>query len=279
MGIVMKKLNQKGLNPVDALMYATIGICLLGVGISFHAATTEPPTQETVAVAPETNDEGDSSAKNPSTPAFDIDLDLTIPVSVIVIGGVAFASVKFVLPAIRSRRSTALALREKMIAREAGWKALRERKASIMLEWSKYETDVALMIDYPLMTNYADPVVSKVITAMQKMRTAEMTPTNTSETDASGSPLQTAVEEFEAAFRTAEKYARSRGQDYLSARDQKKLETARVALDIMFDRQAPAHEVQAAYKSLCSSLKGIIDIPQVAVAELESKVRKELVSL
>jgi hypothetical protein len=127
------------------------------------------------------------------------------------------------------------------------------------------------------MTDYTDPVIHKVITAMQSMRNADML-TVVKSTPVYGSAMLTAVNEFEHAFLAAEKYARRYGQTKLDPREQRKLSVARTALNIILDEQAPAHEVEAAYKSLRGSLRGIIDLPQQAVIELESKARRELVS-
>lgn len=161
---------------------------------------------------------------------------------------------------------------------KAGWDALHARRDALIVEWSKYETDISLMIDYPIMTDYTDPEVRKVVTAMQGIRKAEMMSVDQS-TEAHDSALQDAVDEFEVSFRAAERYARRYGQDRLSAKEQQKLATARTALDIILDEESPSFEVEAAYKSLRSSLKGIIDVPQQAIAAIEARVRRELQAL
>jgi hypothetical protein len=162
--------------------------------------------------------------------------------------------------------------------RAEGWRLLRSHHESLVLEWSKYETDIALMIDYPVMTDYTDPVVHKVIAAMQRIRTAQMRAEDETVIDAHDSVLHEAVNEFELAFRAAERYARKQGQTHLDPREQRKLSAARTALNIILDGDSPAFEVEAAYKSLRSSLKGIIDVPDKAIAEIEAQVRRELAS-
>jgi hypothetical protein len=135
------------------------------------------------------------------------------------------------------------------------------------------------MIDYPIMTDYTDPVIQRVITAMQKMRRAETLHIDVTEVSADGSLLQSAVDEFEVAFLAAEQYAKRHGQSKMSPSERRKLSAARQALNIILDGESPAYEVDAAYKSLRGSLKGIIDLPQQAIASLEQFTRKALVEV
>lgn len=160
--------------------------------------------------------------------------------------------------------------------RAENWVELHARHDALILAWSKYETDIALMIDYPIMTDYTDPVVHKVIVAMQKIRTAKMKLEEDSGVEAHESSLNEAVNEFEISFQAAERYARRYGQERLDPREQRKLSMARSALNIILDGDSPAFEVEAAYKSLRSSLKGIIDVPEKALVEIEALVRREL---
>jgi len=170
--------------------------------------------------------------------------------------------------------------REKELARlrAEGWQELHTRHDSLMLEWSKYETDISLMIDYPIMTDYTDPVIHKMIAAMQKIRTAQMKLEEDAGIDAHDSAFNEAVNEFELSFQAAERYARRYGQTRLDPREQRKLSAARSALNIILDGESPTFEVEAAYKSLRSSLKGIIDVPEKALMEIEALVRREIVA-
>jgi hypothetical protein len=260
--------NQRGMNLVDVIMALGFGLILLLGGISIWSMSVGEKTGDTTAAKP------DNPAPAPLAPTMT--LDLTMPLTIVVVGALAFVGYKFVLPMVKNVISGFKTRKMTIAQRAADWATLRTRKDNLMLEWAKYETDVALMIDYPIMTDYTDPVVHKVIVAMQKIRTAEMMTADTLSTDAADSSLQTAVDEFEIAFHAAERYARRYGQERLNPREQRKLSAARTALNIILDGDSPAYEVEAAYKSLRSSLKGIIDLPQQAVASLESRVRKEL---
>lgn len=177
-----------------------------------------------------------------------------------------------------TRQSVRAREKELKRLRAENWAALHARHDALMLEWSKYETDIGLMIDYPIMTDYTDPVIHKVVVAMQKIRTATMKLEEDSGMDPLESSLNDAVNEFEASFQAAERYARRYGQSQLDPREQRKLSMARSALNIILDGESPAFEVEAAYKSLRSSLKGIIDVPDKALVEIESLVRREIVA-
>lgn len=177
-----------------------------------------------------------------------------------------------------SRREVKARERTEKENRAKSWEELHARHDALILAWSKYETDVALMIDYPIMTDYTDPVIHKVIAAMQKIRTAKMMHEDETKIEAHDSSLNDAVNEFELSFQAAERYARRYGQTKLDPREQRKLSAARSALNIILDGESPAFEVEAAYKSLRSSLKGIIDVPEKAVAELEARVRREIMT-
>ena len=171
--------------------------------------------------------------------------------------------------AAQSRRSNAAAQAE-------SWRRLYVRRDELLVRWSRYETDVALMIDYPVMTDYTDPVVRDVIVAMQGIRAAEAEALDLDRGPAEASKLFHAVNRFEVAFLTAEKYARRCGQSKLNPAERTKLAGARQALNIILDPAATPSEVEAAYRSLRGSLRGIIDLPDRAVADLQAHTRQSL---
>ncbi len=171
--------------------------------------------------------------------------------------------------AAQSRRSSAAAQAE-------SWRRLYVRRDELLVRWSRYETDVALMIDYPVMTDYTDPVIRDVIVAMQGIRSAEAEALDLDRGPAEASKLFRAVNQFEVAFLTAEKYARRCGQSKLNAAERSKLAGARQALNIILDGASTPSEVDAAYRSLRGSLRGIIDLPDRAVADLEAHTRQSL---
>lgn len=176
---------------------------------------------------------------------------------------------------VRSQRRRTRTARNRRDDAES-WSRLYQRRDKLLVDWSRYETDVALMIDYPVMTDYSDPVIREVIVAMQGIRAAEAQALDLGRGPAGNSKLRRAVDRFEVAFVTAEKYARRCGQSKLSDTERSKLATARQALNIILDGAATPSEVDAAYRSLRGSLRGIIDLPDSAVADLEAHTRQSL---
>ncbi|MDK1361712.1 hypothetical protein QNO00_15765 [Arthrobacter sp. zg-Y1219] len=176
----------------------------------------------------------------------------------------------------RRRTRTARNRRDDAAAQAEAWRRLYLRRDDLLVKWSRYETDVSLMIDYPVMTDYSDPVIREIIVAMQGIRAAEAEALDLGRGRAENSKLRRAVDRFEVAFVTAEKYARRCGQSKLSDSERSKLATARQALNIILDGAATPSEVDAAYRSLRGSLRGIIDLPDSAVADLEAHTRQAL---
>jgi hypothetical protein len=277
--------------PIDVYIMVTIPLMLVGgavYGLNKYADDVKKSREEAASFQKEVHEATDgrvqiqygqplpAGAETYTAPAAP--LDFTLPLSVLGVLAVLGVASYFLFPRIKSALITRRDRKALKLSHAETWTELFRRRDNLMLAWSKYETDIALMIDYPIMTDYTDPVVREVITAMQKMRKTTMMMRNTSSTAAGDSALQDAVDEFEIAFNTAEKYARRYGQTRLDPREQRKLSTARSALNIILDGEAPAFEVEAAYKSLRSSLKGIIDVPDKALMEIEALARRELVA-
>ncbi|MBD7996622.1 hypothetical protein H9639_15090 [Arthrobacter sp. Sa2CUA1] len=164
--------------------------------------------------------------------------------------------------ALRRKRTA----RAEAQARTGSWEAACRRRDSSLVAWSRYETDVALLIDYPVMTDYSDPVIREVLVAMQGIREAER--------GSDPARLHLAVDRFEVALRTAENYARRCGQSKLTDQERSKLATARTALNLILDGAAAPSEVDGAYRSLRGALRGIIDLPAPAAADLEAHARQ-----
>lgn len=150
-------------------------------------------------------------------------------------------------------------------ARTGSWDAACRRRDASLVAWSRYETDVALLIDYPVMTDYSDPVIREVLVAMQGIREAER--------GSDPARLHLAVDRFDVALRTAENYARRCGQSKLTDQERSRLATARTALNLILDGAASPSEVDGAYRSLSGSLRGIIDLPAPAAADLDARAR------
>ncbi len=194
-------------------------------------------------------------------PAYTFVLAFVIPpLGVAVLTGLGMVTGKTAkrLRARRNRLSQAAAT-------ASSWEAAQSRRDAALVSWSRYETDVSLLIEYPVMTDYSDPVIREVIVAMQGIREAER--------GTDPAKLHLAVDRFEVALRTAENYARRCGQSKLTEAERGKLATARAALNLLLDGGASTTEVEGAYRSLRRSLRGIIDLPAQAAADLDARAR------
>ena len=194
-------------------------------------------------------------------PAYTFALAFVIPpLAVAALTGLVLAAHK-TSKALRLRRGA----RAQAQARSGSWDAACHRRDTALVTWSRYETDVALLIDYPVMTDYSDPVIREVIVAMQGIREAER--------GIDPDRLHLAVDRFEVALRTAENYARRCGQSRLTDQERSRLATARAALNLILDDAAAPSEIDGAYRSLQRSLRGIVDLPAPAAADLEARAR------
>ena len=194
-------------------------------------------------------------------PAYTFVLAFAVPpLAIAALTGLVF-TVRRTSKGLQARRG----LRVQSQARSASWEAACQRRDASLVSWSRYETDVSLLIEYPVMTDYTDPVIRDVIVAMQDIREAER--------DTDPARLHLAVDRFEVALRTAENYARRCGQSKLTEAERGKLATARAALNLLLDGGASPTEVEGAYRTLRRSLRGIIDLPAQAAADLDARAR------
>lgn len=194
-------------------------------------------------------------------PAYTFVLAFVIPpLGVAALTGLGMAANRSakLLRARRNRLSQAAAT-------ASSWEAAQSRRDAALVSWSRYETDVSLLIEYPVMTDYSDPVIREVIVALQGIREAER--------GTDPARLHLAVDRFEVALRTAENYARRCGQSKLTEAERGKLATARAALNLLLDGGASPTEVEGAYRTLRRSLRGIIDLPAQASADLDARAR------
>ncbi|MCC3284151.1 hypothetical protein [Arthrobacter caoxuetaonis] len=195
-------------------------------------------------------------------PAYTFVLAFAVPpLAIAALTGLVF-TVRRTSKGFQARRG----LRVQSQARSASWEAACQRRDASLVSWSRYETDVSLLIEYPVMTDYSDPVIREVIVAMQGIREAER--------GTDPDRLHLAVDRFDVALRTAENYARRCGQSRLTEQERGKLATARAALNLILDGAAAPSEVDGAYRTLRGSLRGIIDLPAPAAADLESRARE-----
>ncbi|WP_439030676.1 hypothetical protein [Gordonia terrae] len=149
-------------------------------------------------------------------------------------------------------------------------RALRQHDA-LNEKWFGYELDLATLIEYPMMTDMREPLTLAFHRA--RVRADDLRP----EPDASLPPTEfaeyrDAVGEYAAAFDAAERESRRRRQSDFSPVEREALDRARKLISVAADSAATPAERQSAYKKARAELEGIIDVPQMAAAQLERQI-------
>lgn len=139
---------------------------------------------------------------------------------------------------------------------------------SVLKKWRAYELDLALMIDYPAMS---DPRVDQTATMIQAMRRAEDL-----RDGADIGAYSRAVREFEQAFEVAEAHARSLKRNSYSPAELKSLEKASALLSIAQDSVSTPPERRLAYQRLVREVQGLVLLPESATVALERRIQLEL---
>lgn len=143
--------------------------------------------------------------------------------------------------------------------------------------WLEYELDVALLLDYPLMTDMRDPLTERFHRA--KLRADFFRPAGVEDLvdsrDATRDYLD-AVQEYVSAFDVAEAEAIRRRRTGFSKEDQERLTRAQRLLRVSADTAATSQERERAYRLARRELDGLIVLPERARAALERGISGEL---
>ena len=143
--------------------------------------------------------------------------------------------------------------------------------------WLEYELDVALLLDYPLMTDMRDPLTERFHRA--KLRADFFRPAGVADLvdsrDATRDYLD-AVQEYVSAFDVAEAEAIRRRRTGFSKEDQERLTRAQRLLRVSADTAATSQERERAYRLARRELDGLIVLPERARAALERGISGEL---
>lgn len=145
--------------------------------------------------------------------------------------------------------------------------------------WFAYETDLATLLDYPMMIDLREPLTVGFHTAR---RHAELLCPEPPE-ELIGDPealreYRDAVHAYAASFDVAEREARRRRRGDFDAIEQERLARAQRLLALAMDDGATAQERKQAYARARKELDGLIDLPSVGTAALERQVRAALES-
>lgn len=143
--------------------------------------------------------------------------------------------------------------------------------------WLRYETDVAKLLDFPMMTDMRDPLTVAFHKARQR---AELLRPDSIE-DALGDrdaqlDYREAVTDYVSAFDVAEAEAIRRRRSDFSADDQERLNRAQRLLQLAEDTAASPQERQSAYARARRELDGLIALPAATRAAIERRVAGEI---
>ncbi|MFV0533265.1 MAG: hypothetical protein ACK5MR_06400 [Cumulibacter sp.] len=151
-------------------------------------------------------------------------------------------------------------------------RALMRQHQETIDEWAAYELDPARMLEYPVMADVRDPLVSAFHHAML---TADGLRPGSAEdlTDRDDvTQYRDAVHTLQTAFRAAEAEALRRGFGDFDAADQAHLNRARKLFGLAADEGASAQERTQALGRGRDEINGIVVLPRRGMAALERKV-------
>lgn len=143
--------------------------------------------------------------------------------------------------------------------------------------WLRYETDVAKLLDFPMMTDMRDPLTAAFHKARQR---AELLRPDSMEDVLGDRDAQVdyreAVTDYVSAFDVAEAEAIRRRRSDFSADDQERLNRAQRLLQLAEDTAASPQERQSAYARARRELDGLIALPAATRAAIERRVAGEI---
>lgn len=142
--------------------------------------------------------------------------------------------------------------------------------------WFEYETDLATVLDFPMMIDLREPLTVDFHKA--KRRADLLRPEGPDGAPGDVEQYRAAVHAYAAAFDVAEQEARRRRRGDFSPLEQERLARAQRLLSVALDGAATGPERQQAYQRARAELDGLIDLPKPATVALERQVRAALES-
>ncbi|WP_035720024.1 hypothetical protein [Gordonia shandongensis] len=145
--------------------------------------------------------------------------------------------------------------------------------------WFAYETDLATVIDYPMLIDMREPLTAEFHRARTRAELLRPTDDELSADAAAADAVaayRDAVHEYRAALEVAEAEARRRRRGDFAPAERERLARARRLLDLASDDGASPEERQAAYARARRELDGLIDLPAAGTAALEHRLRSAL---
>lgn len=143
--------------------------------------------------------------------------------------------------------------------------------------WLDYEMDIAKLLDFPLMTDMANPLTERFHRA--KLRAGLLRPADAGDLldngEAASSYLE-AVTDYVTAFDIAEAEAIRRRRGDFAAADQQRIGRAQSMLRVAADSAATPQERERAYHLAGRELDGLIVLPEAVRATIERGIAGEL---
>ncbi|NMD57801.1 MULTISPECIES: hypothetical protein [Tsukamurella] len=153
-------------------------------------------------------------------------------------------------------------------------RAIAEHDA-VDTRWFGYETDLATILDHPMMVDMREPLTVDFHKA--KRRADLLRPDAPDDAPAADvEQYRDAVHAYAAAFEVAEQEAKRRRRGDFSPIEQERLAKAQRLLAVALDGSATGPERQQAYQRARAELDGLIDLPRSATVALENQVRAAL---
>ncbi|ADG79976.1 putative protein OS=Tsukamurella paurometabola (strain ATCC 8368 / DSM / CCUG 35730 /CIP 100753 / JCM 10117 / KCTC 9821 / NBRC 16120 / NCIMB 702349/ NCTC 13040) OX=521096 GN=Tpau_3392 PE=4 SV=1 [Tsukamurella paurometabola] len=141
--------------------------------------------------------------------------------------------------------------------------------------WFEYETDLATILDYPMMIDLREPLTVEFHTAKRR---ADLLRPATPEQSTGIEEYRNAVHAYAAAFDVAEQEAQRRRRGDFDPMEQERLARAQRLLAVALNGGATGAERQQAYQRARKELEGLLNLPLPATVALERQVRAALES-
>jgi hypothetical protein len=152
-----------------------------------------------------------------------------------------------------------------------------DQHAATDVRWLDYETDVAKLLDFPMMTDMRQPLTIEFHRArsladlLRPARLDDLMGDRVAQLD-----YRDAVHEYVAAFGVAETEAIRRRRSDFSDDDQQRLERAKQLLRMASDDAATLPERQNAYARAQREVEGLIALPSATRAAIERRIAGEI---
>ncbi len=143
--------------------------------------------------------------------------------------------------------------------------------------WFAHETDLATLLDYPMLVDLREPLTEKFHRARSRAELLRP-PADDSADPAAVRAYRDAVHDYTTSLDLAEQEAKRRRRSDFSPVEQERLARAQRLLALAMDDGASPQERRQAYERARTELDGLIHLPAAGTTALETRVRAALES-